>query len=184
MKTEDMTYMLVQDQRGTAMKRLISLLAAATAVVVLALPGLAQIINTSTSYTWGLDCSGAAAYPSLGVGTGVTGYWLNNGVQISTIPFTNQWDGTASCATPPFSGNGPVPTSINGIQVNGIQVTLFLSENPTGCQASASVTKSFDPLSPKFSIKASVSAPAQVAYFKTFKESCPKASFSFSISTS
>ncbi len=151
------------------MKRLISLLAAATAIVMLALPGLAQ----STSFTWELDCSGAATSP--GVGTGVTGYWLNNGVQISLIPFTTQPDGTATCAVPPFSGSGVIPTG-----VNGIALTLGLDESP-GCEASASVTKSFDPSNPKISISVNVSAPTK-SYYYPYPQ-CPKAGFHFSLKT-
>ncbi len=152
------------------MKPLISLLAAATAVIMLSLPGFAQ-----SSYTWALACKGAAAPPSLGVGTGVNWVWLHDGVQISQTIY-----GSASCATPPLSGSAEIPTSINGIQVNGIAVSLSLGESPAGCQAYASVTKSFDPSDPKFSISASVSAPAKNGSFYG-DTPCPKASFSFSL---
>lgn len=171
MKTEDRTYMLVQGQRGgTVMKRLISLLAVVTAVIMLSLPGFAQ-----SSYTWALVCKGAAA---TGIaGTGATWVWLHDGVQISNTSY-----GFASCATPPLSGSGVIPATINGIQVNGIAVTLVLDELPAGCNGFASVTKSFDPSKPTFSIKASVSAPGLVKDFGV-KESCPKGSFSFSLGT-
>jgi len=129
-----------------------------------------------SSYTWALSCSPATL--GTGVGTGATWLWLNNGVQISyTIPP----NGFASCATPPLSGSGEIPASIHGIQVNGIEVDLSLSESPAGCDAFASVKKSFDPSNPKISIKASVSAPGTVKVFGV-KESCPKASFHFSLS--
>lgn len=152
------------------MKPLISLLAAATAVVMLALPGFAQ-----SSYTWQLSCSGAAA---TGIaGTGVSWAWLHGGVQISLLTPPN---GFAACVGTGLSGNAEIPTSINGIQVNGISVTLGLSEYPAGCQAFASVTKSFDPSNPKISISASVKAPAKSSYFGNV-DSCPKASFHFSL---
>jgi hypothetical protein len=161
MKTEGMTYM----------KRLISLLAAATAVVMLALPGFAQ-----SSYTWQLSCSPATL--GTGVSTGATWFWLHNGVQISyTIPP----NGFASCATPPLSGSGEIPASINGIQVNGIAVNLSVSESPAGCGAFASMTKSFDPSNPRISIKASVSVPGSADSIGG-KVKCPSASFHFSLS--
>jgi hypothetical protein len=171
MKTDDRTYLLVQDQRGGAvMKRLISLLAAATAVIMLALPGFAQ----STSYTWQLNCKGAAA----DAGAGAFWVWLNNGVQISN---TSQENGSVSCFAP-TSGTAVIPTSINGIQVNGIAVTLSLSETPNGCNGYASVTKSFDPSDPKISISVSVSAPAHVDIgLGNYKVACPNASASFSL---
>jgi hypothetical protein len=155
------------------MKRLILLSAAVTAVIMISLPGFAQ-----SSYTWALVCKGAAAPPSLGVGTGASWVWLHNGVQIS--PYTPP-NGFASCATPPLSGSGVIPASINGIEVNGIAVTLSLSESPAGCEAFASVTKSFDPSNPKISISASVSAPAKNGFFYG-NAPCPKASFHFSLS--
>jgi hypothetical protein len=155
------------------MKRLILLVTAATAVILLSVSAFAQ-----STYTWALVCKGAAAPPSLGVSTGANWVWLHDGVQISgTIPP----DGYASCATPPLSGSGLIPASINGIQVNGIAVTLLLSESPAGCQAFASVTKSFDPSNPKISISASVSAPAKNGS-SYGNEPCPKASFHFSLS--
>ena len=129
-----------------------------------------------SSYTWQLDCSEATV--GVGVGTGVGWAWLHDGVQIS---FTSPPNGFASCATPPLSGSGVIPASINGIQVNGIAVTLNLSESPAGCEAFASVTKSFDPSNPKISIKASVKAPGTVDFYGV-KESCPNASFHFSLS--
>lgn len=128
-----------------------------------------------SSYTWALDCS---EVPVVGVATGVGWAWLHDGVQIS---FTSPPNGFVSCATPPLSGSGVIPASINGIQVNGIGVTLSLSESPAGCQAFASVTKSFDPSNPKISIKESVSAPDHVTSFGV-KVNCPKASFDFSLS--
>jgi hypothetical protein len=153
------------------MKRLISLLAAVTAVIMLSLPGFAQ-----STYTWTLSCSGAAVG---GVAsTGATWLWLHNGVQISyTIPP----NGFASCATPPLSGSGEIPASINGIQVNGIEVDLGLSELPAGCDAFTSVKKSFDPSNPKISIKASVKAPGSADSIGG-KVKCPSASFHFSLS--
>jgi len=167
MKTENRTYMLVQDQRGgTVMKRLILLLAAVAAVIMLSPPGFAQ-----SSYTWAGVCKGAAA----NAGAGANWAWLHDGVQIS---YTSPPNGSASCDAP--SGSGVVPASINGIQVNGIAVTLSLWEIPVGCNGYASVTKSFDPSNPTFSIKASVSAPSQVEVFGQ-KVSCPRASFSFSL---
>ena len=54
-EAEDRKDALVQHQGGgTLVKRLISLLAVATAVVMLALPGFAQ-----STYTWKISCSGA-----------------------------------------------------------------------------------------------------------------------------
>lgn len=129
-----------------------------------------------SSYSWALSCS--AATLGTGVSTGATWVWLHDGVQISlTIPP----NGFASCATPPLSGSGEIPASINGIQVNGIAVTLLLSEFPAGCQAFASVTKSFDPSNPKISIKASVKAPGSADYIGG-KVKCPSASFHFGLS--
>jgi hypothetical protein len=162
----------MRSRLNLCMKRLILLLAAATVVIMLSLPGFAQ-----SSYTWALVCKGAAANGSLGVGTGVDWAWLHNGVQIS--PYTPP-NGFASCATP-LSGSGVIPASINGIQVNGIAVTLSLSESPAGCQAFASVTKSFDPSNPKISISTSVSAPANNGF--TPPAPCPKASFHFGLRT-
>jgi hypothetical protein len=129
-----------------------------------------------SSYTWALSCSGAAAGGS--AGTGATWLWLHNGVQISS---TTPPNGFASCATPPLSGSGEIPASINGVQVNGIEVDLVLSEFPAGCDAFASVKKSFDPLNPKISIKASVRAPGSADSIGG-KVKCPSASFHFSLS--
>jgi hypothetical protein len=164
--------MLVQDQgRGTVMKRLISLLAAATAVVMLALPGFAQ-----SSYTWELDCSGAN-----GAGTGVSVLWLNNGQPI--LPFdTTPPNMFVGCVSPVLSGSAVIPTSINGIQVNGIYVQVSLDEYPAGCSAFASVTKSFDPSNPKILINESVKAPGTTSsVFGGPKLKCPAASFSFTL---
>jgi len=150
------------------MKRLISLLAAVTAVVMFALPGFAQ----STSYTWDIDCS---KVPQVGVGTGVNWYWLHNGVQI----FPTDPADFASCATfpPSLSGSGVIPESINGIEVNGIGATLGISGAGL-CEAFATVTKSFDPSSPKISIDETVSMPATVNNFGV-KEHCSNANASF-----
>jgi hypothetical protein len=152
-----------------------------TLLIVLTLAcGLACLAQSDgsaqSSYTWALNCSGATG--GGGAGTGADWAWLHDGVQIS---LTSPPNGFASCATLPLSGSGVIPASINGIQVNGIAVTLSLVESPTGCQAFASVTKSFDPSNPKISIKASVSAPANVDFFGV-KETCPSASFHFSLS--
>ena len=146
------------------MKRLISLLAAVTAVVMFALPGFAQ----STSYTWDIDCS---KVPQVGVGTGVNWYWLHNGVQI----FPTDPADFASCATfpPSLSGSGVIPESINGISVS-----LNVSEYPYPCGGSALVMKSFDPSSPKISIDETVSMPATVNNFGV-KEHCSNANASF-----
>ena len=132
--------------------------------------------SAQSSYTWTLNCSGATL--GLGVGTGVTWLWLHNGVQISYA--SGPPNGFASCATPPLSGSGEIPASINGIQVNGIEVDLSVSEYPAGCQAFASVKKSFDPSNPKISIKESVSVPATVDIFGV-KETCPSAGFKFTL---
>lgn len=156
------------------MKRLILLMAATAAVVLLSVPGFAQ-----SSYTWSLVCKGAAAPDSVGVSTGVNWVWLHNGVQIpSTSP-----PGFAACATPLLTGSGEIPASIGGVEVNGIAVTLSVSEFPAAlCQAGASVTKSFDPLSPNISINASVSTPLKVKNpFNGSFIDCPKASFRFSL---
>jgi hypothetical protein len=157
----------VQDGGGTIMKRLILLLDVVTAIAMLSLPGFAQ-----ASYTWALSCSPATL--GTGVGTGATWLWLHNGIQISSTVPPN---GFASCATPPLSGSGAIPASINGIQVNGIEVDLSLSESPAGCDAFATVRKSFDPANPKISISESVSAPAK----NSFNNACPKASFHFAL---
>src|SRR6516164_8677315 len=109
------------------MKRLISLLAAVTAVVMFALTGFAQ--SRSYSYTWKIDCSRASADVD---GTGVIWVWLHNGVQIS---LTDPSNGSASCATVPMSGSEGIPGSIGGIEVNGIGVTLSISGGPAGCEA-------------------------------------------------
>ena len=132
-----------------------------------------------TSYTWQITCNADATVP--GVGTGVNWVWLHNGVQISLDP---QWVGFAACVSTPLSGSGVVPDTINGIQVNGIQVTLSLSEFPALCDAFASVTKSVDPSNPKFSINDNVSAPSNNGY-KLLPAKCgvPGASFRFNIST-
>ena len=153
------------------MKRLISLLAAVTAVVMFALPGFAQ----TTSYVWELDCSNASL--GLGVGTGANWFWLNNG---SVISFSDPSNGFASCATPPLSGSAVIPDSINGIQVNGIQVSISVSASV--CLASATVTKSFDPSTPDINISENVSLPGSVDVFST-KVHCPKASFNFGLSS-
>ena len=177
LEAKDSHDILVQEQGGGAvMKRLILLLAAAIAVLVFALPGFAQ-----SSYTWQIDCRDAAANGS--AATGVTWAWLHDGVQIS---LTSPPNGFAACVGTPLSGSGVIPASINGIQVNGIAVTLLVSEFPAGCQAFASVTKSFDPSDPKISISDSVSAPKQVQFSRFVgggKVDCPSASFSFSLST-
>jgi hypothetical protein len=154
------------------MKRFVLVLAAVTAVLMLSLTGFAQ-----SSYTWALSCS--AATLGTGVGTGATWVWLHDGVQISFN--SGSPNGFASCATPPLSGSGEIPASINGIQVNGIEVDLSVSESPAGCQAFASLKKSFDPTDPKISIKENVSVPGTVD-FAGVKENCPKAGFSFSLS--
>ena len=133
---------------------------------------------TQTSYTWQITCDADATVP--GVGTGVNWVWLHNGVQIS---LDSQWVGFAACVGTPLSGSGVVPETINGIQVNGIQVTLSVSEFPAGCYAFASVTKSFDPSNPKFSINDSVSAPSNNGYKPPAKCAVPAASFHFNIST-
>lgn len=129
-----------------------------------------------SSYTWAVSCSGAAV--GGGAGTGVSWNWLHNGVQIS---YTSPPNGFASCATPPLTGGGEIPASINGIQVNGIEVDVSVSEYPAGCDAFASVKKSFDPSSPQISITESVKEPSTVDSSGR-RESCPKAGFSFSIS--
>lgn len=137
---------------------------------------LAQSGSAQSTYTWALSCSTATL--GTGVSTGATWLWLHNGVQISyTIPP----NGFASCATPPLSGSGEIPASINGIQVNGIEVDLVLSELPAGCDAFASVKKSFDPSNLKISIKASVKAPGSADTIGG-KVKCPSASFHFSLS--
>jgi hypothetical protein len=179
------------------MKRLISLLAATAAVVLLSTPGIAQTAgndnpdqsnvngsgggaNIENIYSFALDCRGAAANGSAG-GT-VWWAWLHNGVQISPTP-----DVVYDCAiNPQGNGGGDIPTSINGIQVNGIVVTFSLIELPVGCEANASVTKSIDPSNPKFSIRESISAPnyglgAPLGSSKA--PVCPKASFQFSMKT-
>jgi hypothetical protein len=158
------------------MNRLVSLLAAVTAVALFATPGFAQ-----TSYTWEIDCSPNPFPP--GVGTGVDWYWLHNGVQISISE--SPPNGFASCASNPplFGGSEPIPTSINGIEVNGIQATLAITDGL--CEAFGTVTKSFSPSSPKISISDTVSVPATVRSFAGAKERCPNqnASFSFSLQT-
>jgi hypothetical protein len=155
------------------MKRLILLLAATAGGVLLSLPAVAQ-----SNYTWALVCKDAAAPGSVGVGTGVTWAWLHNGVQIS---FASPPNGFASCATPPLDGSGEIPASIDGVEVNGIAVTLGLSAAAL-CGASASVTKSFDPLSPNISINANVSLPSKVKNpFNGSFVDCPKASFRFTL---
>ena len=158
------------------MKQLISLLAAVTAVALCATPGFAQ-----TSYTWGIDCS-LNPFPA-GVGTGVDWYWLHNGVQISISE--SPPNGFASCTSNPplFGGSEPIPTSINGIEVNGIGATLSITAGL--CEAFGTVTKSFSPSSPKISISDTVSVPATVKSFAGVKERCPiaNASFSFRVQT-
>jgi hypothetical protein len=173
LEATDSTDFLVQDQGGGAViKRLISLMAAATAALMLALPGFAQ-----SSYTWQLDCREAAANGS--AGTGVTWAWLHDGVQISLTSPPNEF---AACVGTPLSGSGVISASINGIQVNEIAVTLQVSEFPAGCQAFASVMKSFDPTGPTISINENVSAPENNDY-KPNPAKCPRTSFSFSLST-
>ena len=72
-EAEDRKDALVQHQGGgTLVKRLISLLAVATAVVMLALPGFAQ-----STYTWKTNCGFGTA------GAIVDWYWLHDGVTIS-----------------------------------------------------------------------------------------------------
>ena len=163
------------------MKRLISLLAAVTAVVMFALPGFAQ----STPFTWQLKCNKVPA----AVGTGVNWCWLSNGQPVvcsETPP-----NGFASCPPPPtttLSGSGAVPeiVDVNGIDMvaNQIQVSLNIGESPSGCMAFATVTKSFDPSNPKISINQTVSVPATVKSFGV-TEHCPNANatMSFSLQT-
>ena len=171
-EAEDRKDTLVQHQEGgTLVKRLISLLTVATAAVMFAPPGFAQ-----SSYTWALSCS--AATLGAGVGTGVTWLWLNNGIQISYA--SGPPNGFASCATPPLSGSGEIPASINGIQVNGIEVDLSLS-GPLDCGAFTSVKKSFDPSNPKISINGSVSESGTVDVPPGGKVKCPQAGFHFSL---
>lgn len=155
------------------MKRLILLLAAVTAVLMLSPTGFAQ-----SNYTWALVCKGAAADGS--AGTGATWVWLHDGVQISLN--SGSPNGFASCATPPLSGNGEIPATINGIQVNGISVNIGLSEFPAGCQGFAIVTKSFDPSNPKISISVNVSAPGKAKTLGGTVD-CPNASFHFSLTS-
>jgi hypothetical protein len=115
---------------------------------------LTESSSAQSTYGWALSCS--AATLGTGVGTGVDWVWLHNGVQIS---YTSPPNGFASCATPPLSGSGEIPASINGFQVNGIAVTLSLSEYPAGCQAFASVTPSpATPAKPKAPIR--ISSPS------------------------
>ena len=128
-----------------------------------------------SNYTWTLNCSGATL--GLGVGTGVTWTWLNNGVQISS---TSPPNGFTACAAPSLSGSGEIPASINGIQVNGIEVDLSLS-GPLDCGAFTSVKKSFDPSNPKISINGSVSESGTVDVPPGGKVKCPQAGFHFSL---
>jgi hypothetical protein len=157
---------------GAVRKGLISLLAATTAIVVLALPGFAQ-----SSYAWQLDCRGAAAN---GSGSGVSWFWLHDGAQIISSDTTPP-NGFAACTGTALSGSAVIPATINGIQVNGIAVTLSVDEYPAGCGAFASVMKSFDPLDPKISIKENVSAPGSIKGFGGTREKCPPSGFSFSL---
>ena len=154
------------------MKRLILLLRITAGGILLSIPALAQ-----SNYTWALVCKGAAGNGS--AGTGVTWAWLHDGAQIS---LTTPPNGFASCATPPLDGIGEIPNSIDGVEVNGIAVFLSLSESPAGCNAFASVTKSFDPSDPKVSINASVSAPSKSQFnVNGSAAKCPSASFHFSL---
>lgn len=164
---EDMPMRLVKDSA------LLTVLTVACSLACLA----QNSTFAQSTYTWTVNCSGAAVGGA--AGTGATWLWLHNGIQISYT--SGPPNGFASCATPPLSGSGEIPASINGIQVNGIEVDLSVSEFPAGCQAFASLKKSFDPSNPKISIKESVSVPATVDSFGV-KETCPKAGFSFSLS--
>ena len=147
------------------MKRLISLLAAMAAVVLLSTPAFAQ-----SSYTWQLDCTGAAIG---GVaGTGVTWYWLHDGAQIAEAGFV-------SCASvPPLYGSGEIPATINEMQVNGIEIDASLDEYPAFCTAFNSVRKSIDLSNLHLSIKLRVSAPAYSGS-KNRGTPCPNAGFQF-----
>jgi hypothetical protein len=172
MKAEDSTDMLVQDQRGgTVMKRLITLLAAVTAVIMLAQPGFAQ-----SSFTWNISCNGSA-------NGGASWAWLYNGAQISSA--FGPPNGEIGCiGTQGFSGTALIPTSIvvNGINipVNGILVSVSVSTSPGVCSGWATVTKSFDPSAPKILIDENVSPPGQIDYFGS-KVKCSPGSIRFSL---
>jgi hypothetical protein len=158
------------------MKRLISPLAAVAAVVMFAQPGFAQ----SPTYTWQLNCS---KVPEFGVGTGVNWYWLHNGMQISSSETSP--NGFSACATT-LSGSDVIPESINGSEVNGIGVSLSLVNGCCGCEAFATLTKSFNPASPNISIKETVTGPARIRnkdYGIKINCSNPNASFEFDLQT-
>ena len=79
-----------------------------------------------------------------------------------------------------YSGSGVIPASINGVEVNGIGATLSISGFPAGCEGFGTLTKSFNPSSPKISISDTVSLPGTVKTFGV-KEKCANASFDFSL---
>ena len=131
-----------------------------------------------STYTWTLNCSQDTVDGV--VGTGADWIWLHDGVQIlntETPP-----NGFASCATPPLSGSGEIPASINGIQVNGIEVDLSVS-GPLYCGAFTSVKKSFDPSNPKISINGSVSESGTIYLPGGGKMKCPQAGFHFTLNS-
>jgi hypothetical protein len=162
------------------MTRLISLLAAVTAMVLFVTPGFAQ----SPTYTWGINCSKNAA--AAGVGTGVTWFWLYNGSVINSSPAVG--GGGGGCSVGLQGDTDPIPETVvsdkDGMPktVNGIQVNLSISTGCCGCDAYSTMSKSFSPSDPKFAITDSVSPPASVPNFFGPNYKCPNASASIKFS--
>jgi hypothetical protein len=157
------------------MKRLISLLAAVTAVVMFAVPSFAQ-----STYTWAISYDKNTI--SGGVSTGVTWFWMNNGFVINGDPAVG--GGGAGCGGGLPGGTDPIPEYVvsqqDGITqklVNGIQVNLSIS-GAGDCFANSTITKSFSPSDPKFTITDSISVPQGTVFGKI---KCQNAGFKFNI---
>jgi hypothetical protein len=153
------------------MTRLISLLVSVTAVVLFATPGFAQ----SPTYTWDVSCSKAEA-----LGPNASWFWTNNGHVISAIDPAAS-GGSVGCGA---SQKAPavipdfIDTPTGPMQVNGIQVDLFIQNGCCFCFGSSMITKSFSPSDPKFNITDSVSGPKTATDGFGNKVTCPYASAS------
>jgi hypothetical protein len=150
------------------MKRLISLLAALPVVMILAAPGFAQ----SPTYSWQVSCSKAE-----GLGPAATWYWLNSNGQ--AIPNSAR---TVGCGGNQISPE-LIPDIIDGTQVNGIQVDLFIQNGCCGCMAYSTTKKSFQPSDPKFNITESVSGPKVAGDGFIGKVICPYANATLKFNT-
>jgi hypothetical protein len=160
------------------MRRLISLLAAVTALVTFALPSFAQ-----STYTWAISCNKNTT--SGGVSTGVTWFWMNNGFVINGDPAVG--GGGAGCSGGLPGGTDPIPETVASQQdgtpkqVNGIQVNLSITTGCCSCFANSTITKSFSPSDPIFTITDSISGPKNGGDFFGTKVTCANGNFKFNI---